>query len=382
MLSSSRGADASTRSAVKRSPLLDLHRARGAHVQPAENGGTVLSFGDVEGEYRAGAGACALLDETTRTRLVARGPDAAGFLHRILANDVRSLRVGAGNRNLLLTSKGKVLEEFDLSRAGEDRFELSTSPERAANLASRLDTYLFTDRVELVEESEDYSPLALCGPSAGAVLEQVLGRAPEAAPRTRQLFSRAEYELVVELVPIAGSPGWRILAPPARVPALWDELCSAGARPCGLVASEVLRIEAGRARFGVDFGEDSYPAEARLEDAFSLSKGCYVGQEVVAKIDTYGGLNKLLVGLRIDRDDPVPAGTRLMLQEEGEWRDVGVLTSATYSFALGTGLALGYVKLKHLAAGTSYRLGDGPAQATLVDLPVRAGALPVTGGSK
>ncbi len=340
----------------------------------------MLSFGDVPAEYRAATEGCALFDESSRGQLSARGPDAAGFLHRILANEVRALAVGTGNRSLLLTSKGKILEEFELSRAGEDHFELSTGPGRAGSLATRLDTYLFSDRLELVDTSEEYAPLALCGPEASAVLADLLGRAPESTLRVRQILDHAGQPLVVEHLPIAGSPGWRLTAPPSIVPALWDELRTAGAHPAGLVARDMLRIEAGRARFDVDFAEDIYPQEARLEGAFSLSKGCFVGQEVVAKIDTYGGLHKRLEGLRIDHDEPVPAGTHLMLHEDGEWRDVGWITSWTFSPALGSGLALGYVKLKRPATAMSFRLGEGPAQASIVQLPARAGALPVSGG--
>ena len=80
-----------------------------------------------------------------------------------------------------------------------------------------------------------------------------------------------------------------------------------------------------------------YPQEARLESAFSLDKGCYIGQEVVAKIDTYGGLNKRLVALKVSHDDPVARGTRLFRLDEGEWRDLGVVTSWAYSFVLDTG---------------------------------------------
>ena len=136
---------------------------------------------------------------------------------------------------------------------------------------------------------------------------------------------------------------------------------------------------ADKAEPGVDVDENVYPQEARLEDAFSLTKGCYIGQEVVAKIDTYGGLNKRLVALRISHDDPVARGTRLLRLDEGEWRDLGVVTSWAYSFVLDTGLVLAYVKRRHQKIGTEFRVGDGPASAVIVALPVRAGALPVSG---
>jgi glycine cleavage system aminomethyltransferase T len=95
---------------------------------------------------------------------------------------------------------------------------------------------------------------------------------------------------------------------------------------------------------------------------------------VVAKIDTYGGLNKRLVGLRVSHDDPVPTGTRLHREENGEWRDLGLVTSWAYSFALDTGLVLAYVKRRHQEPGTTFRLGQGPGEATIVPLPVEYGA--------
>src|SRR5204862_1300194 len=102
-----------------------------------------------------------------------------------------------------------------------------------------------------------------------------------------------------------GSPGFRLDAGPEGAIELWRSLVAAGARPTGVVVRDVLRVEGGSALFGVDVDESVYPQEARLESAFSLEKGCYIGQEVVAKIDTYGGLNKRLVALRISHDDPI-----------------------------------------------------------------------------
>ncbi|MFT5197745.1 MAG: folate-binding protein YgfZ [Planctomycetota bacterium] len=118
----------------------------------------------------------------------------------------------------------------------------------------------------------------------------------------------------------------------------------------------------------MDIDDTIYPQEANLQDAFSLTKGCYIGQEVVAKIDTYGGLNKRILLLKAP-DSPVAAGTRLMRQTAGpdsEWRDLGVVTTWTYSFATDHGVVLAYVKRKHQAQGTEFRLGDGPDTATIL----------------
>jgi folate-binding protein YgfZ len=187
--------------------------------------------------------------------------------------------------------------------------------------------------------------------------------------------------------------GWRLDAGPERAGELWRELRRAGARAAGWVARESLRVEAGWAEAEADVDENVYPQEARLERAFALDKGCYIGQEVVAKIDTYGGLNKRLVALALDGDDPVARGARLLQLEAGEWRDLGVVTSWAYSFALERGLVLGYVKRRHQSVGTEFCVAPPPAagsaalfkpsestlRATIVKLPLRAGALPPTG---
>jgi folate-binding protein YgfZ len=168
--------------------------------------------------------------------------------------------------------------------------------------------------------------------------------------------------------------GWRLDAGPARADELWTALLAAGATPLGRIAYDSVRVEQCTAEPGVDVDENVYPQEARLERAFSLDKGCYIGQEVVAKIDTYGGLNKRMVALRVSHDNPVARGTRLFKNDEGEWRDLGIVTSWAYSFALDTGLVLAYVKRRHQEVGTTFRLTDpnsATGEATIVESPVQ-----------
>lgn len=355
------------------SPLLPLHRRAGARLTPPDSGETLLTYGDVPAEYRAGLEGALVLDATERGALRVSGADAASFLHRITANDVRGLEPGTGAANLLLTGKGKIVCTFDLAREG-DAFRLSTPPGTAAKLLEALDMYLFTEDVVLGDESESHAPLELCGADAGRVLGAALGTPP---PTELHRTAVLDDGTRVTALTVAGSAGWRVDAGPAGVVGLWERLVAAGATPGGLVARDCLRVEAGVAEWGRDVDENVYPQEARLEDAFSLDKGCYIGQEVVAKIDTYGGLNKRLHALAVDHDDPVPAGTRLMHEQDGEWRDLGLVTSWAYSFALDTGVVLGYVKRKHQAPGTVFRLDDGPATARIVELPLRAGVVPV-----
>jgi folate-binding protein YgfZ len=342
---------------------------------------TVLVHSEVPAEYSAALERAALFDVAARDTLEVSGPDAAAFLHRLLANTVRTLAAGEGNQNLLLTSKGKVSFAFDLA-VGHERILLSLPPGAAPAMQSALDTYHFSEKVTLRDVSTEHAPLELCGPLANAIVARIAGVEPPDVDHRTVGGSFAGRTLAVARMPVAGSPGVRLDAGPHAVVELWDALRSAGAVPAGRVAYDSLRVEACAAEPGVDADESVYPQEARLERAFALDKGCYIGQEVVAKIDTYGGLNKRLVALRVAHDDPVPRGTRLWRLDDGAWRDLGVTTSWAYSFALDTGMVLAYVKRRHQSVGNEFRLGEPEralGTATIVRAPVRGGALQPTG---
>jgi folate-binding protein YgfZ len=352
---------------VNRPHLDSLHVAAGAVLggDPAR----LLTYGDVPAEYAAARTGCALFDQTDRGAIAVVGKDAATFLHRLLANDVRTLAPGTGNRNLLLSSKGKVLYEFDLV-VGTDSVALSMPPGTAAALIKVLDMYHFSEQVTFEDHSERTAPLALVGPRAASVVAKLLAvQAPEREHAPVQADFGGSPVRVTRLL-VAGESGLRIDVDPQRVADLWRALVAAGARPAGRIVYDSLRAEACAAEFGVDVDDSIYPQEARLEGAFSLDKGCYIGQEVVAKIDTYGGLNKRLCALAVSHDDPVAPLTRLWREDGGEWRDLGVVTTWAYSFARDGGVVLAYVKRRHQEAGTRFRLGEGPATAEVLETPI------------
>ncbi|MCC7014726.1 MAG: aminomethyltransferase family protein [Planctomycetes bacterium] len=365
---------------AKNSPLLSHHRAAGAELSL---GATpfALSFGEVPDEYAAAQTTAVVFDATERDLVCVTGSDAAAFLQRLLANTVRTLAPGQGNRNLLLSSKGKVLFDFDLS-VREAQIRMSLPPACGAAFAKALDTYHFSEKLAIRDDSAQHAPLALCGPSTARIVREVVGVELPREDHASVSGRFGEREIDVTALPVAGSAGARIDGGPELALALWNAVCVSGARPAGRVAYDCLRVEAGWAEPGVDVDDSVYPQEARLERGFALDKGCYIGQEVVAKIDTYGGLNKRLVALRVSHDDPLPRGARLFGEDEGEWRDLGVITSWAYSFVLDTGLVLAYVKRRHQACGTRFRIGDPQAplgEAVVVALPVRSGALAPTG---
>jgi aminomethyltransferase len=360
---------------VRPQPLVDHFTNRGARFAAGDRQNPVLSFGDVPAEYRAGREGALLVDATRRGRVVATGKDRADFLHRILANDVRGLAPGAGNSNLLLSPKGKIVEAFELCVA-EDAIVLEADEGRGASLRAAVDMFLFSEKVVLEDHSARSAPLGLCGPRADAIVRDVLGTE---VPSELGHWREAGGVRVVRAV-VCGSRGLRLDAGPDGALDLWQRLEAAGARPGGLVADDCLRAEAGQARFLVDVDENVYPQEARLERAFSLSKGCYTGQEVVAKIDTYGGLNKRLVTVEFDGEEPVARGAQLVVPDEeaGGERAVGLVTTWAYSFERDRPIGLAYVKRRHQKVGTSFGLASG-GRATVVPMPIRSDGEPVSG---
>jgi len=357
---------------VNRSLLQELHTERGARLLPAGEPRPLLTYGDVPGEYGAATTDQVVFDETDRGAVSVTGEDASAFLHRLLANEVRDLAIGSSAPNLLLDPKGKIRFTFDLERRGEGEFHLSTEPGEAGALLEALDTFLFAEAIELRDETEEHAPITVVGPRAGEALAKMTGEPLPTEGGAR--LTLAEVEVLLQPTLRAGLPAWRLDAGPGGATTIWEALVEAGARPTGRIVWDSLRAEVCVAQPGEDIDENVYPQEARLEGSFSLEKGCYIGQEVVAKIDTYGGLNKRLCLLRVDHDDPIARGTRLHRQDpdSGEWRDLGVATTWAYSFALDCGVVLAFVKRKHQEPGTEFRLGDGPGQATLVELPVRS----------
>ena len=360
--------------------LLDLFRQREARVAGPDEAPFLLTLGGVPAEYTAAREACVVFDATDGETLVASGADAQGFLHRLLANDVKLQPDGTRRENLLLSPKGKVRFQLALERRGEACL-LAVRAGEAKALHDALEMYHFSEQVAFARDDGE-ARLELCGPRAHALLapgfpglDADLARGAVVAGALDGVAGRAAPAAV------AGSAGFVLCVPRAQAAAAVAALEKRGARLAGRVVRDILRVEACQAEPGVDVDDTIYPQEARLERAFALDKGCYIGQEVVAKIDTYGGLNKRLVALKIGHDDPLPRGTRLVRLDEGERRELGVVTSWSWSFVLDTGLALAYVKRRHQAPGTVFEL-EGGATATIVAAPVRPDALPVTGGAE
>jgi len=304
--------------------------------------------------YRAMIEGCAVVDRSERGKLALTGAEAKEFLHGQVTNDVEGLEPGTGCYAAFLTHKGKMLGDLRILDTGD---ELLLDCERVSlqELFNMIRRFKLGRDVELYKRTLETGLLSLIGPDARRIAGA--GDLPEAehAHRAGRLGGAAVRLVVTDL-------GVDVLCDAADTEPVAAALIAAGAVPAGEDAAEVRRVEAGRPRYGVDLDDGVIPQEAGLnERAVSFEKGCYVGQETVARLHFRGKPNRHLRGLRLS--GAVATGTPLRLGE----REVGRLASVVVSPRLGPiGLAL---VRREAQPGDTLVAGDGDVRAEVVDLP-------------
>lgn len=234
-------------------------------------------------------------------------------------------------------------------------------------MLNHLGKYVVRDRVEFQDRSHLWHSLRVAGAGARDVLAQLAsGPLPE-QPLTHLQADVAGLEVRLVCVRAEGRPCWQLVVPGEQVGPLWSAIRRLGARPCGRLAAEAVRIEWGEPEYGVDITADNLPQEVRRDAAaICTTKGCYLGQEVVARISSRGHVNRYLVGLILSARE-VPAVPH-ELDVEGQ--PAGRITSAAFSPGLGATIALGYVRREHAQPGQRLESPSGPVE--VARLPLRA----------
>jgi len=310
---------------------------------------------EIAAAVRRGAGLFAL---PSRGIVEVSGEDRVRWLDGMLSNDVRRLEPGperSGCRALALTRKGGIVADLRVWLR-EGAFWLETDAAAIPGLLSHLRGLVVADDVHLAEAGGSLELVGLEGPAAREVLERAAGRDVALAEG-----AVAELEIAGVRAPVAaygesGEPAFRLALAAAGARRVAEALVAAGSAS-GLVAGseqalEILRIEAGAPRFGAELGPDVLPAEARLEAAIAFDKGCYTGQEIVARVESRGQVRRHLVGLALEGGiAPVPGAPIEAASDR-----VGEVTSGCVSPARGA-IALGFVRNPHDAPGTALRVG-------------------------
>lgn len=327
-----------------------------------------MDYGDPDAEYAALRASALMVDRSHRARIAFAGEKAAETVTGLVTNDVGSLTPGHGMYAAALTPKGKILADVRIfARVG--RLLVDTPPRAAEGFIAMVRKYVNPRVTPYTVQTDLLGDVGVFGPHARAVVAAALdldGEVLEAlAPYALVETTLDGASVLVARVPDAGAlDGFECIAPVETLPALRARLTGAGARPGGLAAFEIARIEAGRPEWGIDIDDSTIPQEANLDDlhAISYTKGCYTGQETVARVHFRGHVNRHLRGLRLG-DAPVPTGAQL---EDDTGKPVGEVRSVAHSPRLGW-IALAMVR-REIALETTVRArwADGEASVRVV----------------
>jgi tRNA-modifying protein YgfZ len=316
----------------------------------------------------------AIIDRGDRSRLEIAGDDRAKFLHNLTTNDVKRLAVGRGQEAFVTNPQGKTLG-YVILLACDDRILLRADRDGLAGVLPHLEKYGVFDDVAITDISAASFEFHLAGVGADSVLRAAGGEAPPAGELSHAPTRIAGFAVRAIREAPTGRPGLTLIGDAGGSAEVLSRLRREG-EALGMVeldpdVYDLLRIEAGTPVFGRDVTAENLPQEIGRDDrAISFVKGCYLGQETVARIDALGHVNKVLKGLWIEGPaSPSIVGATLEL----DGKKVGTVTSAAYSQALGTTVALGYVRTTHAAPGTALVVvteGDDPRPAVVSDLPI------------
>jgi folate-binding protein YgfZ len=308
---------------------------------------------ELDGQYRALRDEAGYLDRP-RAAIKVTGAEAGDYLQGQLTNGVEGLEPGEGAYAALLDRKGHLQADMRVLRLDPEDFWLDLEPDRGPAALRHLRTYSIGRELEIADAGPGWSVTSLIGPRA-AELTGAEGLGPEHAQRHRDWDG-------VEVLAVATDLGIDLITRTGDTATLRELLRAAGAVEVSAEAAEIVRVESGRPRFGLDMDEELMPAEAGIvERAVDFEKGCYIGQEPVARLHYRGKPNRRLRGLRLSA--PAEHGMALRLGD----REVGTVGTCCISPALGP-IALAVVR-REAADGDTVTLGDDGVTAEVVELP-------------
>ncbi|HVL88461.1 MAG TPA: hypothetical protein VM681_10740 [Candidatus Thermoplasmatota archaeon] len=325
--------------------------AEGARMRPFEGQPGPERFGSPWAEHEALTARVAILDARRHARWLLAGPDRERLLHGVLSNEIRGMKPGEARESLLLDPKGRLVARLALLETDAAYLVLAEAG-CAAAAKTTLERYLRFSKSRMGEA--DLDEIRLVGPLAPRLFEQVTdGEAPKDGTFVQAGNAYARAFAFGEL------PGVQFLVQRDETLEMWKLLRQAGAQPAGFAAEETARVWAGEPRFGAELSPDVFPQEVGLDPLVSFAKGCFVGQETMARIKNLGKVNRRLVRVRFDaKEPPAPGAT---LSRDG--KDVGTVTS---SVKPGHESPVGLALVRVEAAEPGMRLSASGVAATVL----------------
>ena len=332
--------------------------------------------------YQAARRHAALIDRADRGRIVVSGADRGTYLQGLLTNDIQALRAGQGCYSAYLTPQGRMIADMHVYELG-DVILLTTIHDVKDAVLFKLDQFVFAEDVQLSDVTASFAQFAIVGPQAAQVVASVMDSISESALTAMPEHGNARVDwrgsaAIVTRTTDAGEAGYDVYVETAQADGLRAAVADAGVPLLDSPLAEAIRIEAGVPVFHRDMDEETIPLEAGIESrAISFTKGCYVGQEVIVRVvhRGHGRVARKLVGLRVESDRVPAVGTTMQAGGDDAGREVGRVTSSTWSPALNQPIALGYVHRDFVEPGTELTIDGAAAKvATLpfVSLPSTA----------
>ena len=367
---------------VRKLALDEMHGQLDASMTERDGWSIPASYGDVTQEYaavrEAGAG---LIDLSSRGRLLVTGSEAVPFLNGLITNDMKTLEVGSWMPAAFPNVQGRLIASVRVIRLRDEGTEKKVYPiflidtEAATHekVLKTIERFTLAGDFHVTDRTSETVMLSVQGKKAISVVGSVLGAVAEGlAPQAVRQISWQQADSMVDVTVIQAShiaeDGFDLIVDNAHGVSLWNALQQAGAQPLGFDALEVLRIEAGVPRYGIDMDDTNVVSETNLDDAVSFTKGCYIGQEIIARIKYRGHVAKKLSGLLFEGTVAVSAGSAV---NSADGKEIGRLTSVTFSPRLNRTIALAYLKYDYIAPGTRVKVIAGALElsGTVVELP-------------
>jgi folate-binding protein YgfZ len=355
--------------------LHQIHQALGGVFLSSDGRETVRSYGDPVAEHRAVRQQAGLIDQSHRGKLRLTGKDRVEFLHGMVTNDVRKLAAGKGLYAVFTTDKAKMLSDARIYCL-PDAFWIDLEAGVVGKIHKHLDKYTLASDVTVEQVTDAFGLVSIYGPASPEILLQFISPGPLPAEEySTARLSIEDVSIFAARNEITGETGFDLYVPMDKTPDVWNRLLKSGGahglRAVGTDALNALRIEAGIPRYGVDMDESNFPMETGLEkNAISYTKGCYIGQETIARADAQGRMSKHLSGLVL-AGEPVPDKGRVIQARSrdagAEGKSVGTVTSAVKSPTLGKVIALGYIHRDFAEPGSKVQIDGVPAE--VVSLP-------------
>lgn len=344
----------------------------------------VAMFGDIEPEYGAIRKGCGVFDASQYGTIEVTGGERIDFLSRMLTQSLDDLQPGGVRQSFWLNRKGRIDADLTLAELS-DRMLISVDINQVRHTVETLDAYTFTEDIALRDASDEFHHIRLDGRLTLETLGVASGT-PDLAlpPGAARELTIGGIGVTAMRLDTAGQPGVELIAPYNDAETVWKTLLLTDAtigegkrriRPIGWYAYNIARIEAGTPIFNVDFGPTNLPHESGLlHERVNFKKGCYLGQEVVARMESLGKPARVLIGFRVHGDAQPVAGAQVFERDaDGSMGgQIGVVTSSTLSPMLGAAsIGFAMIKTAHAHEGVTVLVNAEGEQAEAELTPLR-----------